>query len=103
MKTLNSRFHRPRLIATSLVEQLLRIPVSHQESVLDLNAILSTFNENISLLNALDIPDLGSFVLFILAFRALPITTRKLFESSVTSDYPTIDDLLEFIQSRVLF
>lgn len=65
MRTLSTRFHRPRSVATSLIEQILRVPVSKQESMLELNMVLSIFNENISLLNA---PDLGYFILFILTF-----------------------------------
>lgn len=100
-KTLSTRFNRPRMVATSLVDKLLRASVSTQESLSDLNGFLSVFNESISLLNTLEVPDMGSFILFTIAFRCLPMSTRKLFESSVTSDYPSVDDLLGFVQSRV--
>jgi hypothetical protein len=59
------------------------------------------FSESISLLDALKIPDRSSFILFSVAFRCLPISTRKLFESSNTSDYPTIEELLKFLRNRV--
>jgi len=38
-----------------------------------------------------------------MAFRCLPITTRELFESTTKDmgDYPTIEQLLECVQSRV--
>jgi hypothetical protein len=101
VKTLNTRFHRPRLVATSLVDRLLRVPVSQQESVPDLSAFVSTFTENIALLNALDIPNMGSFMLFNLAFRSLPVTTRKIFESTVNTEYPFIDELVDFVQSHI--
>jgi hypothetical protein len=101
VKTLNTRFHRPRLVATSLVDQLLCVPVSQQESVPDLSAFVSTFTENIALLNALDIPNMGSFILFNLAFRSLPVTTRKIFESTVNTEYPSIDELVDFVQSLI--
>lgn len=99
--TLASRFHRPRMVATSLIEKLLSAPVSNQESLQDLNKFVSTFDESICLLNGLNIPDLGSFILFSMAFRCLPIFDRKLFESSCSSPYPTVGELLDFVRSRI--
>jgi len=95
--TLSARFYGPRMVATSLIDRLLKAPVSSQESLHDLTTFLATFDESISLLSTLNIPDLGSFVLFSLAFRSLPPATRKLFESTVPSDsdYPSIDPLLK--------
>lgn len=101
MSTLTSRFNRPRLVATSLVEQLLHAPTMSQESLQDLNKFLFTFQENISVLNAMKIPELGSFILFSMAFRCLPLHTRKLFEASSSADYPSITQLLDFVRSRV--
>ncbi|KAL4126534.1 hypothetical protein QTP88_010755 [Uroleucon formosanum] len=94
--TLSTRFYRPRMVATSLIDKLLNAPSSSQESLQDLISVLSTFEESISLLSALKIPDLGSFILFSLAFRTLPLGTRKLFESTILndSDYPSVDNLL---------
>jgi hypothetical protein len=100
-KTLADRFNRPRLVATALIDKLLRASVATQESLSDLNHFLSNFSEGISLLNTLQVPDMGSFLLFTIAFRCLPVATRKLFESSVSVDYPSVDDLLDFVQSRV--
>ncbi|KAF0759210.1 Integrase catalytic domain-containing protein, partial [Aphis craccivora] len=60
-----------------------------------------TFSESISLLDALKIPDTGSFILFSIAFRCLPVSTRKLFEANSSVDYPTIGKLLDFLRSRV--
>lgn len=57
--TLSSRFNRPRLVATSLVEKLLHTSTISQESLRSLNKFVSTFNESNSLLDALKIPDLG--------------------------------------------
>uniref|UniRef100_A0A2S2PHQ7 Peptidase A2 domain-containing protein n=1 Tax=Schizaphis graminum TaxID=13262 RepID=A0A2S2PHQ7_SCHGA len=99
--TLSNRFNRPRMVATSLVDKLLNVPSSTQESLLELTSFLCEFSESVSLLNALNIPDLSSFLLFALAFRRLPISTRKLFESTVTSDYPSMSELLTFVESRV--
>lgn len=99
--TLTTRFHRPRMVATSLIEKLFNAPVSNQESLHDLNIFVSTFDESICLLNSLNIPDMGSFILFSMAFRCLAISDRKLFESSCSSDYPTVRELLDFVRSRI--
>lgn len=99
--TLSSRFHRPRLVANALIEKLINAPVSSQETLSDLNNFVSNFSESISLLNALKIDDLGSFIMFSMAFRCLPASTRKLFESSDHSDFPPVTDLLTFVESRV--
>ncbi|KAL4107222.1 hypothetical protein QTP88_017605 [Uroleucon formosanum] len=99
--TLTDRFNRPRLVATSLVDNLLNATSMSQESFHDINQFLSTFNRNIALLDALKIKDLGSFMLFSIAFRCLPIVTRRLFEASNLTDYPTVRQLIDFIRSRV--
>ncbi|KAE9529538.1 hypothetical protein AGLY_011634 [Aphis glycines] len=99
--TLSSRFHRPRLVANGLIDKLLNAPMSSQETLSDLNNFVSTFSENIALLNALKIKVLGSFILFSMAFRCLPASTRKLFESSTPSEFPSVTELLTFVQSRV--
>lgn len=62
---------------------------------------MSIFSENIALFNALHINDPGSFILFAMAFRCLPTSTRKLFESSNPSEFPSMTDLITFVQSRV--
>ncbi|KAL4126593.1 hypothetical protein QTP88_010805 [Uroleucon formosanum] len=99
--TLTDRFNCPRLVATTLVDNLLNATSMSQESFHDLNQFLSTFNRNIALLDALKIKDLGSFMLFSIAFRCLPIVTRRLFEASNLTDYPTVHQLIDFIRSRV--
>ncbi|XP_008185462.1 uncharacterized protein LOC103310096 [Acyrthosiphon pisum] len=99
--TLSDRFNCPRLVATSLVDQLLHASTMTQESLTELSAFIGTFHENQSLLTALQIPDMGSFILFSMAFRCLPVQTRKLFEAQSTADYPTLTQLLEFVRSRV--
>lgn len=40
-------------------------------------------------------------MLFSIAFRCLPISTRQLFEASSTADYPSLTQLLDFVRSRV--
>jgi hypothetical protein len=95
------RFYRPRLVATSLVDKLLNSPVMSHESLSDLHNFVSKFNENISLLEALNVPNIGSFILFTVALRRLPVATRKLFESDSKEDFPSIGELLKFVRTLV--
>ncbi|XP_060849555.1 uncharacterized protein LOC132928719 [Rhopalosiphum padi] len=90
LSLLSERFYRPRLVATSLLDRLLSAPTMSQESLQDLNNFVGTVNERISLLEALKVPNLESFILFTIAFRCLPVATRKLFESGSSADYPSI-------------
>lgn len=99
--TLANRFNRPRMVATNLIEKLLDFPSYTQESLSELSNFTSVFSECVSLLDALDIPDLGSFILFMLAFRRLPLYTRKLFETDTSIDFPSVKGLLDFVKSRV--
>jgi len=94
--TLTTRFHRPR----SFIDKMLSAPSFAQETHPDLNNFVSVFNESMSLLTAFKIPDFGSFILFTIAFRCLPVYTCKMFESSVNVHYPPVQQLLDFVQSR---
>jgi len=63
--TFSERFYRPRLVAMSLVDKLLGAPPVKQESLSELNSFMCSFSESLSLLNALKIPDVGTFFYFI--------------------------------------
>jgi len=91
------------MVVTSLIEEVLNAPTSSQESPQDLTIFLKIFDENISLLSAMNIPDFGSFIMLTMAFRTLPLSTRKLFESTMSSDviYHTIDNILQFVRGRI--
>lgn len=99
--TLVSKFDKPRLVASALVDSLLRVPVVSTETLVDLNKFMALFNENVSVLRSLKLPDLGDFILFSLASRCLPTSCRTLFESQLTTEYPTVSDLFTFLKSRV--
>jgi len=99
--TLEERFDKPRLVARSLVEKLLIAPRASSESLIELNKLLVVFDEGVSLLESLNIPNLGDFILFSIASRCLPTYTIKLFEAQLVNGFPTVHDLLRFVKSRV--
>lgn len=99
--TVLSCFHRPRLVTHALIENFPSTPVSSEETLSDLNNFVLNFSENFVLLTALNINDLGSFIMFAAAFQCLPASIRKLFESSTPPEFPSVNDLLTFVQSRV--
>lgn len=104
--TLEKRFHRPQIVVTALVDKLLDFLSYTQESLAKLRNFTCVFSECMSLLVGLKIPGIGSFVLFTLAFPRLPLHTRQSFETSfetnTTTDFPSMNDLLEFVKSRVI-
>lgn len=99
--SLTSRFDRPRLVASSLLETLLTAQRSSNETLIDLNKFLLIFDEGIAVLESMKIPNLGDFILFTLASRCLPSYSVKLFESQLSSGFPTVKDLLTFVKARI--
>lgn len=77
--TLQALYDRPRLVASSLVEKLIKVQMSSHESLTDLIKFVSLFDENVAVLKSMSIPDLGDFILFTLASRCLPATCRSQF------------------------
>jgi len=99
--TLTARFDKPRLVASSLIEKLLNAPKSTNETLIDLNKFLLIFDEGVSVLESMKIPNLGDFILFSLASRCLPSYSIKLFEAQLENRFPTVKDLLSFVKSRI--
>lgn len=98
---LENKFDKPRLVASSFVEKLLSAPMATNESLASLTKFISIFDEGVSVLKSLMLPDLGDFILFTLASRCLPVTCRTLFEATLGSEYPSADALVTFIKSRI--
>lgn len=95
------RYDKPRKLASSIIDKLLNAPVANSESLAALQTFLSTFDENIAVLETLHIPDLASFLLFSLAARYLPTSSRRLFESENTEEYPSIESVIKFVKYRL--
>jgi hypothetical protein len=101
VKVLNERFDKPRVVATALIEKLLNITPIQHESLSELTNFVATFGESVALLTSLNIPDLGSFILFSLASRALPIGVQKLFEVENSDSFPSFQVFTQFLKSRI--
>jgi len=97
-----SRFDKSRLVASSVLDDLLQVPVSSVNSLTDLNKFMAVFGESVAVLTSLQVPDLGNFILFSLASRYLLASCRTLFESQLITDFPKVDDLFEFVRSRIV-
>lgn len=72
-----NRYDKPRQLATTLVSEMLSAACHQQESPIALISFLNKFGENIALLRSLNIPDLGSFLLFAIGVRCLLSTSRR--------------------------
>lgn len=98
---LEERFNKPRLVARSLIEKLLNAPRAPSENLVELNKLLVVFDEGVTLLESLNLPNLGDFILFSIASRCLPTYSIKLFEAQLANGFPTVQELLKFVKSRV--
>lgn len=89
------------MVAFLLIDKLLNAPKSSTETLVELNKFLGLFDEGVSMLESMTIPDLGDFMLFSLASRCLLTYSIKLFKTQMANDFPTVKELLTFIKSRV--
>lgn len=62
---------------------------------------MAVFGEGVSVFTALEVPDLGDFILFSLASRCLSASCRTSFESQIGCEFPTVNDLFTFVRSRI--
>lgn len=99
--TLVHRFDKPRSLASDIIDELLSAPMSNQENSHSLTEFLNRFDEGVAVLQSLEIPDLGSFILFVLASRTLPLASRKLFEAENSATFPSFDELSQFVKRRL--
>lgn len=100
-KTLVERFDKPRMLTNVVVEKILGCPVLNQESTQGLEYFLAVFEENVAILDSLGIQDLSGFLLFVVASKVLPTTTRRLFETNNDQDFPLVSSLVTFIKERL--
>lgn len=71
--TLESRYDKPRMLASAVVEKILAAPMSSEETLASLTKFINIFDEGVSVLRSLNIPDMGDFILFSIASRCLPL------------------------------
>lgn len=100
-KKLNEQFDNPRLSAKKLVDNILNFRKMDSESVPGLMEFLHVFDECLRLLEGYNMEDLTGFILFVLANRNLSQVTRELFERENTMDFPTVEELVNFVKGRV--
>lgn len=99
------RFENKRALATAYLDKLFNFKPMTSETAFNLNNFLQTYQENITALENLKIPDLSSFILFQISLRNLDPVTRREFEQTMSpGDIPTTRQLLDFVekQARVL-
>ncbi|XP_050065185.1 uncharacterized protein LOC126554126 [Aphis gossypii] len=100
-KALVERFDKPRKLASFILDVILSAPIIQQESTSSLNKFLNIFDENVGILESLEIPDFGDFLLFSIAFRSLPVSSRRLFETTNSEEYPKAQELFKFVKNRI--
>lgn len=98
-EALHSRFDNKRLLLKSHLETLFRFNPLNNESLNGLKNVLSTFQENVVGINALEVDDLSGYLLFYIASRALDFTAKRLFVFEYhDSTIPNLDMLLDFVK-----
>ncbi|CAI6360469.1 unnamed protein product [Macrosiphum euphorbiae] len=99
--TLVEQFDKPRQLASLIIDKLMSAPIQSQESLSGLKDFLGLFSDQVAMLHTLHVPNLGEFILFSLASRCLPYSTRKGFEAANKHDFPSILDMVSYIKDRV--
>lgn len=98
---LHTIYDNKRVLMTAHLDAIFHFAPLVKESLSSLKSFLSTFQENVAAIKALEVEDLEGLLLFHIASRTLDPCTRRLFESEYHHvDTPTLSLLLEFVQIR---
>ena len=96
-------FDKKRLLANAYLNELISFrPIQGKSNSISLQSFLAKVCENVSALQKLGIPDLGSFVLFHLSVKCLDQQSREAFETQCTEEFPKFDTLRDFVRNRQL-
>lgn len=101
-KALEERYNNKRILAAAYLHKVKQFRPSDQSctSPAYLRAFLKSVADSFSSLANLNIPDEADYFKLQLALDCLDIENRKLFEERQTTDFPTYNSLIEFIQQR---
>lgn len=101
LDNLHNIYDNKRVLMTAHLDAIFHFAPLVKESLSSLKSFLSTFQENVAAIKALEVEDLEGLLLFYIASKALDPCTRRLFESEYHHvDTPTLNLLLEFVQIR---
>ncbi|KOB66948.1 putative integrase core domain protein, partial [Operophtera brumata] len=96
------RYQNKRILAITYLDKILNYPaLKLSGNFQELQTLTNVFYESVHALKALNIPNLGDFILFHLVSRILDMDTRKRFESQNSSQVPSFSELLKFLQDYV--
>lgn len=100
-EALVERYQNKRILAITYLDKILHYPVIKSGGFQELQTLTNVFHESVHALKALNIQNLGDFILFHLVSRILDADTRKRFESQNCSQVPSFSELLKFLQDYV--
>lgn len=96
------RYQNKRILAITYLDKILNYPaLKLSGNFQELQTLTNLFYESVHALKALNIQNLGDFILFHLISRILDMDTRKRFESQNSSQVPSFSELLKFLQDYV--
>lgn len=99
--TLVERYQNKRILAITYLDKILNYPALKSGNFQEIQTLTNAFYESVHSLKALNIQNLGDFILFHLVSRILDADTRKRFESQNCSQVPSFSELLKFLQDYV--
>lgn len=95
------RYNNKRELINAHLDAIFQFHALTDESLPDLQRFLSTFNENIAAIDALNIENVSAYLLFYIASRVLDSTTIQLFEfEHHGTELPTFEMLSDFVKIR---
>uniref|UniRef100_A0A8D8LZD7 Integrase catalytic domain-containing protein n=2 Tax=Cacopsylla melanoneura TaxID=428564 RepID=A0A8D8LZD7_9HEMI len=100
-QSLCDRYQKKRVLANSYLTKILQFRPLSGDDINLLRQFLDVFHVNVESLRALNIQDLGEFMLLQLGLRALDEKTRLQFETeNITTNFPTFQQLITFIKHK---
>lgn len=95
------RYDNKRILATTYLEKIFQLSMIQKPTLENLSNLTNILFESVNALRALNIKDLGEFILFFIASRPLDLETRRRFELQNKNEIPTFDNFVSYLQNYI--
>lgn len=95
------RYDNKRILATTYLEKIFKLAPIQRPTLNSLSELTNILYESVNALRALNIDELGEFVLFYIASRSLDVETRKRFELQNNDEIPKFNNLVIYLQNYI--
>lgn len=101
-QSLIDKYQDNRCLINRYLDKILNFTPLTKTSAYNLNLFVETFDNSWKAIEALNIKDLGNYLICHLALRALDNSSRKLFEESLEpASLPTFSELINFVNKQI--